>query len=201
MNRNIKYLLIILILLMQISVNAEYKEPIKYLVNEPVSLFSLGMHQLNDYIRSITKEYKDSMIKSDIYFAGNKKNIKIEDFMSRVSYNERDNKIEIIFDLVLNREITKEEGKELCSSITKYIKLKLNVPKNETAENPLIHSDLGYFFSDPYSQKKAPFNIAKEIDKISEIIVGISEIGKGINKEIISSKSSLIDRKIIYSER
>ena len=134
------------VLILPIAVCAEPSPAIQKLMNEPASLFDLGMHNLNDHLA----------------YAFPAKGINV----TVANYDYSRNRIRI------SRSETLDSGqdfaKSICETYAQEIKGALGVHDGDK----LILNTIGSFFAhDGYENKKTPKNIGIEIRNITEIEV------------------------------
>jgi len=128
---------------------AEPSPTVQYLMDEPASLFDLGMKSLN---YSLSEGMKDVDV-----FAG---------------YSWEENRIEItVYDVEVPDTIPNEKAR--CAKLVEQVKRHLAVVNGKT---PMKISGLGIYFSHTgYKNTKQPKNVATDLDAITTIRVHVSQ--------------------------
>lgn len=158
--------------------SSEPTPKINYLMNEPASLFDLGMYRLGEGLSNAVI-LKENRISAAPFYDWDKNRIKIKGFSS------------------INKSLDMKEAKLLCSDVIRRIKSYLMVD-SETGKSFLgTHSIFESFFShDGYKNKSEPSDLYSDIDNITEIEAYVGEEGKEFK---INCKSPLMSKEIMFS--
>jgi len=167
---------------------AEPSETIKYLINEPASLFDLGLYRLNKELLkvSIGCTAKDAPLVRSI----------------SAEYNWELNRIEINIRYIYG-------AKKLPQNLKKIITYDINQQKNYLNIDSSTGKPFGqqsylkkYFTHLGYKNKDMPKDLGKKLDHITVFIVkvyGLEAYGPEPKEELVGW-SPLLDKNIYWSE-
>lgn len=181
-----------LILLIAGNGQAEPTPKISYLMNEPASLFDLGMFALNEQLRR------------NILFLDSEPKKWISKGLIWAYYDWDKNRIKIFYRNILDNPFpgTKDESKNKCKDIMVFIKLHLFVDGLTGKfflgkENSSMADLFGHF---DYTNKNEPKGLSAELDNITEISVFFPYKTK--NKEgHIRCTSPLLSKEVSFIEK
>ena len=128
---------------------AQPSEQIRYLMQEPASLFDLGMYKLNNYLQSYRHESR---------------RFQVEKSRSTARYDQEENIIRIEIDLFPKTKQF-DKPKALCIEATESIKLRLR--------DEMLDYRHQFFSHAGYDNPKRPGGVLQELEKIMEIVVHI----------------------------
>jgi hypothetical protein len=170
--------------------DAEPSPSVRYLMNEPVTLFDWGIIRLYEYLDEYTAHYLKTNSVRDIY--------------STVSYDASRNSI--IISLIVTRQA--EQGKEdpssvrahcreICVSITQTLRREFLTDRDRHVRRS---SGIYRFFGHiGFRGKQEPVDCFDEIEKIT--VIGVSVYSdKDPGRLISHSESPLMGKEILYVE-
>jgi hypothetical protein len=156
---------------------------VKYLMNEPVSLFDFGIYEMERYFSGLESE--ETHVSSLVYYDYNSNRIIIQ-----------------IWQADSKRFKTKTEAKDWSRSIICKIKNLLAIDCNTAkswlpAGNSLVHQ---FFRHEGHAKSIELKNLGGEIDEIVEIRVGNHWGGQDKESKLLSCKVLLLDTDIFCSD-
>ena len=171
--------------------NAEPSASVRYLMNEPVTLFDWGILRLYEYLDEYTAHYLKTNSVQDIY--------------STVRYDSPRN--HIIISMVVTRKA--QEGKEspasvlsgsreVCRTITQTLRREFLADRERHVRRS---SGIYRFFAHiGFKGRDEPVDSFDEIEKI--IVINVSVYSqKDLGRLILHSESPLINKDIVFGER
>ena len=167
-----KFIISLMITLVPITLNAEPSPTVNYLMNEPATMFDLGMYRLEEYLNKYPfKSLKDEKgIDVGIIF---------------VSYHWGENRIIIKASPYTESYIS---AKDMCKIMTNKIKTILGIGE-EGVLSIFTKKRIGNFFQhNNFRTKEEPYNFINEIEKIVEIRVEAT-------RKVKASKSKKNDKE------
>jgi hypothetical protein len=145
---------------------AEPTPAIKYLMNEPVTMFDWGMYKLALYLN---QDFRDRYQK------------KISSFAPRITvhYDANSNKIQISAVMLFKKFASEDEAKTYCTGVITYIR-RLLVFKQGSAKSPVPPTapltTLGSYFGQYGKHHKNKLeNIEKELSKSTELVTMVMD--------------------------
>ncbi len=184
-------LLLLLVLGVVPICNAEPSPSIRYLMNEPVTLFDWGILRLYEYLDEYTKHYLKTNSVQDIYCT--------------VRYDALKNNI--IISMVVTRRVQQENespasirtgSTDICKTITQTLRREfLTDSDRHVRRSSGIYRFFGHI---GFKGKYEPIDSFDEIEKITVIDVSVySEKDPG--RLILHSESRLMGKEIEFGER
>lgn len=181
---------IVLLGLVSIS-HAEPSPSVRYLMNEPVTLFDWGILRLYEYLDEYTTHYLKTNSVQDVY--------------STVSYDPLQNNI--IISLVVTRHTeqanespasVRSSSSDICKTITQTLRREFLTDRERHVRRS---SGLYRFFSHiGFKGKDEPIDSFDEIEKITVISVSVYS-DKDPGRLILLSESPLMGKDIVFGER
>ena len=179
---------------------AEPSAPVRYLMDEPVSMLEWGMFRLSEALTN-DKEPTYHCIKQIL----KEHDLCIVAPYVRVSYDWDSNRLRIktlVFEKSQPQEISKEKKKEICKLVIKEHKNYLGVnfetgkpisPLGEAWPDSILES---FFTHEGFKSTREPENLYKELDNITELIIQYIPVkGKKLHCE-----APLLGTDILFSE-
>jgi hypothetical protein len=171
--------------------NADPSPSIRYLMNEPVTLFDWGILRLYDYMDEYTKHYLTTHSVRDIY--------------STVRYDYVHNNI--LISLVVTRHApqatetpssVKKASRDICRSITQTLRREFLTDREaHVRRSSGIYRFFGHI---GFKGDQEPINAFEEIERITVISVSVySEKDPG--RLIVLSESPLMGQEIVFGGR
>jgi hypothetical protein len=184
-------LLLLLLLGLAPICKAEPSPSVRYLMNEPVTLFDWGILRLYEYLDEYTAHYLKTNSVQDIY--------------STVRYDSPKNRI--IISLVVTRQSLQQDetpasvraaSSSICKTITQTLRREFLADRDRHVRRS---SGIYRFFGHiGFKGKYEPVDSFDEIEKITVIDVSVySERDPG--KLILRSESPLMGKEIVFGER
>jgi hypothetical protein len=186
-----KISLLLVALLGPVSIcNAEPSPSVRYLMNEPVTLFDWGILRLHDYLDEYTFHYLKTNSVQDIY--------------STVSYDARRNKITI--SMIVTRQAEHENespasvrksSRDICKTVTQTLRREFLTDRDTHARRS---SGIYRFFGHiGFKGKDEPIDSFDEIEKVTVINVSVYS-DKDPGRLIVHSESPLMGKEILFGE-
>jgi len=186
----ISLLFAVLLGLVSIS-HAEPSPSVRYLMNEPVTLFDWGIVRLYEYLDEYTAHYLKTSSVQDIY--------------STVSYDSSRNNI--VISLVVTRqaeqanespESVRLSSGDICKTIIQTLRREfLTDSDRHVRRSSGIYRFFGHI---GFKGKDEPIGSFEEIEKITVINVSIYS-DKDPGRLILHSESPLMGKQIVFGER
>lgn len=200
---------IICLFIMVFSVSIVHSEPsktIKYLMNEPLTMFEWGMYRLEIDIN----EYLGSLIEQNVDSDKSKKEtlesiMGFSDFYTKASYNWNKNRITIRIVLINKDEnLSIPSRKELCKKYSDSIKKHFY-----STDDKELRKEYGiskFFNHTHFIKNNKPDEFQDEIENIVQIRIDIQYtknifLLKESDYEIVTSVSHLMDDDIFFKEK
>jgi len=170
--------------------HAEPSPSVRYLMNEPVTLFDWGIIRLYEYLDEYTTHYLKTNSVQDIY--------------STVTYDASRNNIIIFFVVTRHAEQANESpasvnssSRVICKTITQTLRREFLTDRDKYVRRS---SGIYRFFGHiGFKGKKEPIGSFDEIEKITFINVSVySEKDPG--RLILHSESPLMGKEILFGE-
>ncbi len=184
--------LLLLVLLGPVSIcNAEPSPAVRYLMNEPVTLFDWGILRLYEYLDEYTTHYLKTNSVKDIY--------------STVRYDAPKNLIIIAMIVTRQAEQVNESpasvrtgSRDICKTITQTLRREFLTNRDRHVRRS---SGIYLFFAHiGFKGKYEPIDSFDEIEKITVINVSVySEKDPG--RLVLHSESPLMGKQIVFGER
>lgn len=180
MKINIIVVLSILLLQSHIS-SADPSQNIKYLMNEPVSLFDLGILRLNEQVKGL-KLTNGGKLESTVDYEWDRNRIRI-----------------LVFGPSDMHPKSLMEAKNWCHESFRSIRLTFGVNPDKGIPSYLDKSLLSVYFShQEYLKGNKPKNIEAELDNITEIVAVFTIEDK--DKTTIKCQGPLVSNEILFSD-
>lgn len=171
--------------------NAEPSPSVRYLMNEPVTLFDWGVLRLYEYL--------------DEYAANYLKTNSVQDVYGTVRYDSPRNRI--IISMVVTRKAQQEDeppstvrtgSRDICKAITQTLRREFLTERDRHVRRS---SGIYRFFGHiGFKGKDEPIDAFDEIERITLINVSVySEKDPG--RLIVHSESPLMGKEILFEER
>ena len=183
--------LVLLLLLGLVSIgHAEPSPSIRYLMNEPVTLFDWGILRLYEYLDEYTSHYLNTNSVRDIYCT--------------VRYDYKKNNI--IISMIVTRQMQSQSeapssvragSREICRTITQTLRQEFLTDRDSHVRRA---SGIYRFFGHiGFRGKEEPVDAFDEIERITVIEVSVySETDLG--RLVLHSKSPLMGKQIAFEE-
>ena len=169
---------------------AEPAAPIKYLMNEPVSMLDWGIYRMGNALR--TAGYLEFLAINDI-----RPNI-------HARYEPSFNSIVIeVTSPIIEDVESRKKAREWCSSVVELSRVNLGVNKGTGKASSAQGSHIRNFFQSEWHQKTdQPESLGNELDKITELIVfaKFREKGAKAPPRTIRCNAPLLGTGITFSE-
>ena len=183
-------LILILLLGLVPICSAEPSPSVRYLMNEPVTLFDWGIIRLYDYLDEYTEHYLKTNTVRDIYCT--------------VRYDSPRNKI--IISMVVTRRApshedtpssVRAESREICKSITQTLRREFLTDRDtHVRRSSGIYRFFGHI---GFRGTEEPLDAFDEIERITVIEVSVyGETDPG--RLVYHSESPLMGKQIVYAE-
>jgi hypothetical protein len=168
--------------------NAEPSPAVRYLMNEPVTLFDWGIVRLYEYVDGFANHYLQTRLVQDIY--------------STVTYDAPGNKILISFVVTRKPDAAKESAgmvqdssKRICRTIIQEMRREFFVERNWQVRRS---SGIYRFFAHVGTRgQKEPLDSFEEIENITVLKVSVYS-HKDPGKLILHGETPLMGKRITY---
>ncbi len=168
--------------------NTEPTPAVRYLINEPVTLFDLGMLRLDEDFSNLAKRDSASELNLNATVI--------------VKYWWHENRISIGMHMFSNKVESVQSRKNFCKEGIAWIKhfLGVDAQTGKPLYKPLYRASssnlVGYFSHIGFSTKSEPKNIAAELDTITELSVSLFTKPSDLTK----CKSALLSKEVLFPE-
>jgi len=164
----------LILLIISTTVYAEPSPTVKYLMNDSLTMFDLGLYRLDNYIKERAASFlPKTIVKYNVY--------------TDVGYNWNTNKIIIKMSIVFSEKITEKQQKEFCKrTLDNYKKwLPSVIP--------------GFFMHHGFQKKDEP-KPKKVKDEILNIAILKIAVYPGEEQPSLIAKSALMEDKIFFTD-
>lgn len=169
---------------------AEPTAPIKYLMNEPVSMLDWGIYRMGNALR--TAGYLDFL----------EINAMRPNIHARYEPSFNSIVIEVTSPIIEDVE-SRKKAKEWCSSVIELSRVNLGINKVTGKASSAQGSHIRNFFqSQGYQKTDQPESLGNELDKITELIVfaKFREKGAKASPRTIRCNAPLLGTEVMFSE-
>jgi hypothetical protein len=184
------WLFTVLFLSLASLAGAEPSPSVRYLMNEPVTLFDWGIVRLHEYLEEYTTHYLQTASVQDIY--------------ATVSYDSRRNII--LLSIVATRQARQQDespesvrtsSKDVCRGVTQTLRKEFLADRDRSVRRSLgIYRFFGHL---GFRGKDEPLDAFEEIERITVIKVSVYS-DRDPGRLILESESPLMGQDILFGE-
>lgn len=178
--------LIVLLVVFMVIPTTGYGEPsptVRYLMDEPVTMFDWGLYRLRRIIDQFQFE-----------------NLNLHNIHSYITYDWDQNRLRIVFYVQTKETVDKASSKKICKNITAKISSTFGGEIRDKGLRRNI-SIATLFEHRAFENRDKPDNFMEEIEKITKIEVSVftrKTINSPANIKILSCESPLIGGKPLF---